>query len=318
MKYFPYVLSVLLGCFTMMGQAQTTQDFSFSTTEITTTTQSNMDVVYLKKASLLYGEEYVGDPQLPVVSVKLALPQGQKASSITVMATQQTTLPGTYNLAPVPEPEFMNGIKKGAHVSCQNYYSGDYPTDPLVNYENFQYRGYGYVIVSFIPFSYNQQTGKLNLYTNLTVSISTEASEVDHITSLRGNDHTDQQAFAQMQRTVDNPQKFLQYYMAIAPMSTENPDNPADSIFDGQFTPSHLPSKWGSKVPYVIITNNQTTDGESVGDLVGKFQEFADWKTRKGTPAKVVTVDTILKTYKGVDAVAKVLSKQRFLTRRFQ
>src|SRR5699024_2067859 len=60
---------------------------------------------------------------------------------------------------------------------------------------------------------------------------------------------------------------------------------------------SALPSIWGNAVPYVIITNNE---------LAEKFQEFADWKTRKGTPAKVVTVDTILKTYKGVDAPEKI------------
>ncbi|MEJ2356354.1 MAG: C25 family cysteine peptidase, partial [candidate division WOR-3 bacterium] len=36
------------------------------------------------------------------------------------------------------------------------------------------------------------------------------------------------------------------------------------------------------------------------------FQELADWKTKKGIPAKVVTIDSIYNEYTGADNAEKV------------
>lgn len=57
---------------------------------------------------------------------------------------------------------------------------------------------------------------------------------------------------------------------------------------------------------YVIITNDTDVSGSPVGNFVDKFQEFADWKTQSGTPAKVVTVDAIRDAYSGMDVPEQI------------
>ena len=40
--------------------------------------------------------------------------------------------------------------------------------------------------------------------------------------------------------------------------------------------------------------------------LVGSFQQVANWYTRKGYPAQIVTTEDIYENYSGVDAQAKI------------
>ena len=63
---------------------------------------------------------------------------------------------------------------------------------------------------------------------------------------------------------------------------------------------------------YIIITNNNDVNGNSLYDnaeeknMTDVFQEFADWKTQKGIPAKVVTIDDIAANYLGCDVQEKI------------
>src|SRR5690606_15733260 len=79
-----------------------------------------------------------------------------------------------------------------------------------------------------------------------------------------------------------------------------------DVLFDNIFETTDLPSLEGSRVEYVIITNDTDIHGNNVGGLTDIFQGFADWKTQMGMPAKVVTVDAIRSAYPGVDVQEKI------------
>ncbi len=184
MKVIKYTLFSFIFLVTVVvGNAQVTQDFTYSSAEVTASTQDSMNIVQLKKATLLSGEDYVGNPQLPVVSIKLALPQGQKATSVTVTANQQTTLSGTFNLVSVPEPQSLGFVKK--ERKSENFKvkhnAAVYPPNFLLDFTNHQYRQYSYVTVRFIPFSYNAQTGSLDLLTQVTISVSTAASALGSV-----------------------------------------------------------------------------------------------------------------------------------------
>ena len=57
-----------------------------------------------------------------------------------------------------------------------------------------------------------------------------------------------------------------------------------------------------TKCEYIIITNNKDVDGKTIPLHQGKsmtqiFQDLADWKTQKGVPVVVVTVDEIKAKY---------------------
>nr|NQU93771.1 hypothetical protein [Bacteroidota bacterium] len=69
-------------------------------------------------------------------------------------------------------------------------------------------------------------------------------------------------------------------------------------VFTGAaFAPDEFPNFNGQAVEYVIITNETLKDG---------FQEIADWKTHKGMPAVVRTVEWIYDYYPGVDQAEKI------------
>lgn len=63
---------------------------------------------------------------------------------------------------------------------------------------------------------------------------------------------------------------------------------------------SDLFSAFIGQVEYLIITDNQTWDADSitpiggVGDLVASFQKLADWKAARGLKSKVVTITQIV------------------------
>src|SRR5690606_7428701 len=79
-------------------------------------------------------------------------------------------------------------------------------------------------------------------------------------------------------------------YSDLGSFYDEPENDPEYSIlFENIFETTDLPSEQGSRVEYVIITNDTDIYGNPVGNLAGIFQEFADWKNQMGMPAKVVT-----------------------------
>lgn len=193
-RYFTGILFLFIGWATL---AQVSQNINFSINEVFTGQTNGLDWVKLENASLLYGQDFVGQPQLPVVSVNLALPKGQKANSVTVSSNQQTTLSGNFNLVKVQEPEELGFPKNESEY--RNSSEGNpksstnlFPDDPLVNFTNHQYREYSYVTVRFIPFSYNEQTGKLDLITQVSISVNSSGADLAMLHSLRKNNSLEQ------------------------------------------------------------------------------------------------------------------------------
>ncbi len=71
----------------------------------------------------------------------------------------------------------------------------------------------------------------------------------------------------------------------------------ADSTPFGGATPTEFPSLDGPPVDYVIITSEELEDS---------FQELADWKTEKGVPAVIRTVEWIGENFAGSDIQEKI------------
>lgn len=82
MKTLKPLLWIGLLCFGFSLNAQVNQTMTFSVNDVSTEQTNGKDIIQLKDATLLYDNDYVGEPQLPVVSVNLALPKGQKANNL--------------------------------------------------------------------------------------------------------------------------------------------------------------------------------------------------------------------------------------------
>lgn len=290
-----------------MTQAQVSEQFSFSVNDVETEQVENFDVVRLKGTVPLSGEGHVGDPQLPVFYARLLLPEGATVTGVNISPGASTQITGSYNVFPVQPPVSLDTygplpfINPNAEIYDCNF---PFPESPLVEYTNHRYREYSYVNVGFIPFDYTPSTGDLSLHTNVTVTVNyTISGYADH--KLRPENAIDERARELVGQSVVNENQIDQFYPDEPVQMIVNPPS-SPTVYGAEYETTDLPSLLGGEVVYVIITNNTNVSGEWIGNMTGSFQEFADWKTQQGTPAKIVTVDDIRANYPGNDIPEKI------------
>jgi hypothetical protein len=284
LKYLFY-LSVLLMGFIAKAQ-QITHQVTFNTNDIEITEVNGYDMVRLVNGGYIDGEENAGEPQLPLISINLLLPEGAVATNVTVTSTQETQITGNFIIYPVQLPAIPDFSDPPPFVEPNPliYESDDpYPADLLLDSSTMGYRNYSIAGVSFIPFRYLPDSGELYLQTNITISVSYTVSLPDHPYKLRSGGVADLMAWEYVAGTVANYNELESFY--------DEPENDPEYniLFENILETTDLPSEQGSRVEYVIITNDTDIYGNPVGNLAGIFQEFADWKNQMGMPAKVVT-----------------------------
>jgi len=289
---------------------QITQQFSFSQNDVQPVKSGEYDIVSLPETDFLQGEENAGKPQLPVKYFKLLLPQGASATNVSISINSEQQLQGNFYLFPVQMPLYTNFDDPPAFVEPDPtiYNSNNpFPENYIVNYETSGYRDYNYVTVSFIPFRYIPLSRQLHLLTNVTITVNYSVNTLNEVHKLRPYGEIDETAYNFVKQSVINPLQIDAYYPETSAKINQYKATKGSSATEGRaYEPAELPALEGSAVLYVIITNNTKTTGENVGDFTGKFQEFADWKTQSGTPAKVITVDAIRNAYPGVDIAEKI------------
>src|SRR5699024_9334123 len=165
MKTFTSLLCMMFLFLVFYSQAQISKQINFSTNDVTTRQITTQDRISMPNTHLLYGEGHVGQPQLPVKTINLALPQNAKATSVSIATGQLTSIQGTFDIPLVQPPKIMGAHtkpsarpKQNDAVYCEN---ASFPGDPLLSFSNHQSREYSYVSVNFIPFSYKPQSGQL-------------------------------------------------------------------------------------------------------------------------------------------------------------
>lgn len=309
MKYRLRILSVLILLGGALNAQQLTQSFTFLPMDVQTSRTGIYDVVMLEEESYLLGEEYAGEPQLPVKQFNLLLPQGASATNVQLTINSQQQLVGSFYLYPVQLPVYANFEDPPPFVEPDSaIYGSDnpYPTDYFFEYSTSGFRDYNYVTINFTPFSYLPLSGQLFLFTDLTITINYTTSTLAETHKLRPYGSVDEAAYEMMERSVTNPLQLDAFYPATATKISQY--RTAEGIgMDYKGTePTELPNLNGCPVHYVIITNNSDVNGNALGDFTGKFQELADWKTQSGTFSKVVTVDDIRVNYQGVDVAEQI------------
>src|SRR5690606_10547857 len=144
------------------------------------------------------------------------------------------------------------------------YESDDpFPQDLLLDYATYGYRNYSIAGVSFIPFRYLPDSGELYLQTNITISVSYTVSPPEEPYKLCSAGVADISAWEYVAGTIAN-------YSDLGSFYDEPENDPEYSIlFENIFETTDLPSEQGSRVEYVIITNDTDIYGNPVGNLAG-------------------------------------------------
>jgi hypothetical protein len=214
-----------------------------------------------------------GKPNLPSKIFAVAIPPGARVYDVTFDAGEGITLPGTYDVPPVPLPEVIGKenpavYEREKRVYEKNYeavYGSDDPYPRSVGEVMCTggYRKYNLVDVRITPFTYYPLSGRLVYYPEMTVGVHYSIPE----------------DFSSKDIVVDN----LANTEKIAEKIIVNYD---------QAKKWYPNTKGKSTYDFVIITLDSLTS--SVTPLV-------NWEENKGRNVKVVTTSWISSNYEGWD-----------------
>ena len=100
-----YLLSLSLLWATLISEAQQiTHQVTFNINDVEIVSDDGYDIVRLQGGGIIDSEETAGEPQLPLISINLLLPEGAVATAVTVTATQETQVTGNFTVYPVQLP----------------------------------------------------------------------------------------------------------------------------------------------------------------------------------------------------------------------
>ncbi len=235
------------------------------------------DVVALKGAIALPGQP--GEPNLPAIVATVALPKGTKIESVDVSYGEPVALPGVHRVMPIQEPTPVSaGESRPTPPNAAIYASREpFPGKFAYSFESGNMGGYGVGSVVLAPVQYVPATGKVLVYPVLDFKVNLTRAGADNVYPKVRLDWIDRDIRESLAASVINPWEI---------------SRPAGvKIIEGR-------AGMDAEVyPYLIITNDT---------LKAKATELANWKTKKGLKAAVVTVADCESGYTGRDTAEKV------------
>ena len=224
------------------------------------------DLVVLRDTGFLTA---VGRPMLPVKQVGLALPPGMTVTGVSVADVVQRDIDGAYVIFPAQPPRMLSKPVRAADFvqpDATTYGSADaYPSRLAELSHQTDLAGQGIAIVRLSPLQYFPREKRLRLCTALTVIVEgTGGYECgDYLPP--SISEAGRAAYERMlTRAVVNPQD-------VELRTRSDPPPRSVGVGPGDYD-------------YVIITDES---------WVADFEPLANWKTRKGVPASIVTTDWI-------------------------
>lgn len=213
-----------------------------------------------------------GDPALPAVPVLVALPPGTRADSVTVSATAEYAVPGSWDVRPMQHavPVSMPWTFTPTPRSSAAYASDlELPVVELTGQGSLL----GFPVANLVirPVSWDPGSGRLTLVTSVTFTVHTSPG-VSTAPGARSA-ASEEAARAVVAASVINPWEVGASGAAI-------------------LAADELP--WGE---YLIIAPQS---------LAAAYEPLAGFKTLLGVPACIVTVEDITDAYPGVDDAQKI------------
>ena len=214
-----------------------------------------------------------GDPALPVFPVSVLMPDGAKVDSVTVVSSDEVKVLGSFDLQPVQHgvpisrPELFSPVPRNAASYSKP------AENPLVEPVSQGYlMGCNILSMRISPLTWDPSTGEAVLTTSISMTVHFHLENSGCIPSGRGAEG-------------------LRVLKDIVSNQVLNPEN-LNTCRISMVSARDLP--WGE---YLIVTRDS---------LVPIFEPLAQFKTMKGIPAAIVTMEYIESNYSGVDAAQKL------------
>jgi hypothetical protein len=235
---------------------------------------------------------YLGYPGIPYKVVSILLPQGEDVSSYDLEVVESIVVDQSIDLALFEGDLLEDGMKAGVVASAEEVTIDGtiFPRWKVRHLGSAYYRGYRIANFAVYPFRYDLSTGTLTLDRVVNLVIHTEPAMIDteRAVRLRHMDGFREESEREIKSMVVNDDEAAAYIF----------DEIEIDGSDRDFLPSYLPSMEGSEVAYVIVTNEE---------MAPVFEEFAEWKTKKGVPAVVRTVEWISQNYRSGADLAETI-----------
>ncbi len=253
---------LVIGAFPALSAAafdEVVATLSFDASELVFEHHEGYDLVSLKGADYLTEP---ANPMLPALSIQLLLPPGADPSDVTAVTSGTVFLPERYSIVPAPRPATFSS-RGAAEVPQPNHSTYNsvlpYPSEVarLAGVGSFDGRRIATVIVT--PLQYVPATGELLLHSEIDIVVSTEPA-------------ADAADFA----SVREPSRVT---AAVARSAIANAE--ALGRYDGHSVETPRAS---GDFDYLIVCPEALAD---------EFAPLAEWKTRKGVKARIVTLEEI-------------------------
>jgi len=222
------------------------------------------------------------------------IPLNSKVKDIIVTGVEKTPLDGTYYVFPAQPPRRTGETIKQEFVKPdQTIYSSATPIpNKIVELRDISYvMGYQIVTVNVYPIEYIPSARKINLLSAIRFSINYEIGNVPIKIPPRISE-TRQKLTKDMVRSMIENKKDLEFVTG----GIQNVHKNSDSI--KQLISNQFPFNLNVLPDYLIITINA---------LKPAFQQLADWETKKGIPALIVTFENDINgKYPGIDTAEKI------------
>ena len=182
--------------------------------------------------------------------------------------------------------------------------STPYPVQAVNTIEQYYEKGYHLALIKVYPVRYTPSLNRLELFTSIRFQLN-----LTNVTETPVRPRT------QTQRINQLTELFIRSQIRNVSDFDNNNGGPVtvlDRNTSATQTLKLIDLAENVNPEYIIITNNTDVNGNSLYDhvleknMTDVFQELADWKTQKGIPTKVVTVDNIAANYLGSDIQEKI------------
>lgn len=286
MKYFLVIIFVFLS---LLLKAQITENVNIEEIDINFSRVEEFDIVSWKKGSDFTKQENA--PRLPVIVESFVVPFNGSVLSVTSNLKEKIQLRGNYLISPTPPSIPINGNVATSFYMDSSIYDSSfpYPKDKVKIISDEYEHGYHVVTVEICPFEYIPKDRSLFLL-NFSFTINYEISNANFEYSIHQSSKQAILAYDYIQSKVKNS-------VDISPFSNKRTRMVAIESNDLNETMLYSTNadnnSLGNIIPeYLIITSQ---------DLKQTFQYLADWKTKKGVPAIITTIEEINLSHKGSD-----------------
>ena len=229
--------------------------------------------------------EMAGAPGLPVLPLVLEIPIDRTATGIEMIAVEDEIAARGIDVAPAGMPAHGE-MTFPVPARRADLYASTTPIPAAharIVHEGFA-RAHRLVTVELAPLHWTPVTGELRLATAIHFRLRLAPAADRPLVQRRFVAEAEDRFASTLDRALGRPPR---------PAARRPP--PAGAT---PFAPTFPPSTDGSPVEYVILTNEA---------MRPEFEDLADWKTRKGHAAAVVTIEWVADNYpNGADRAEKL------------